>query len=135
MKKFFTQRKVQLIAAKPSPTAPNTTTVTTLPTSVSIPWQRILVSVFGIAVVMLQWRWATFHLYTLPVTSITAFTSITNNSLYAVTILVVFFVTGKVFFDWKNATVSQVIQQAQNVTEDITEHLPKPKSFDDPSID
>lgn len=133
MKQFFVQKKVQLVA-KPSPTTPTTTTVTTLPTSVQIPWQRITVSIAGIVVIMFQWRWATNHLYTLPVTSITAFTSITNNSLYTIAVLVVFFVTGKVFFDWKNATVSQVIQQAQNVTEDVTEHVVKPKYFDSEDV-
>lgn len=133
MKQLFIRKKVQLVA-KPSPTEPNVTTVTNLPTSVQIPWQRISLSIFGIVVIMFQWRWAVNHLYTLPVTSITAFTSITNNTLYTVAVLVVFFTTGKLFFDWKNATVSQVIQQAQNVTEEVTEHIPKPKFFDDPTV-
>jgi hypothetical protein len=123
MKKFFSRKTVQLV-----------TPPTTLPTSVQIPWQRIALSVVGISVVMFTWRWATFHLYTLPVTSITAFTSITNNTLYTVAVLVVFFVTGKVFFDWKNSTVSQVVQEAQNITEERTERIVKPKEFDDPSI-
>lgn len=134
MKKFFVQRKVQLVAAKPAPDEPDKTTVTTLPTSVQIPWQRMILSVFGITIMFMIWEHATNHLYTLPVTSIAAFNSITNNTLYTVAVLVVFFVTGKVFFDWKNATVSQVIQQAQTVTEDVTEHLPKPKSFDDGTV-
>ena len=83
---------------------------------------------------MLMWRWAVFHLYTLPVTSVSAFTSITNNSLYAIAALVVFFTTGKLVYDWKNQTVTEVVQATQNITEEHTERVIKPKHVDDESI-
>lgn len=74
-----------------------------------------------------MWRWATFHLYALPATSIAAFTSITTNSLYVIGALVVFFVTGRLVYEWKNQTASEVIEQAQSFVsdskEEVTEHI------------
>lgn len=103
-----------------------------------IPWQRIGLSIFGIAIIIFVWWWATKHLYVLPVTSITAFSSITTNSLYVIAALVIFFVTGQLFYTWTNQTTSNIIQEAkqyfekQDVT--ITQRTVAPKYLDDPSI-
>lgn len=94
-----------------------------------VPWQRICLSLLGIMVVMFQWRWATNHLYSLPAASVVSFTSITNNSMYVIGALVVFFVTGKVFYDWKMNTVQTITQEVRSTFDDIA-----PKHFDDPKI-
>ena len=90
------------------------------------PWQRTTLSVFGIFIIQLTWRWAVGHLYTLPSTSITAFTSITNNSMYTVSAIVIFMVTGKLIYDWKNQTVSEV--------KEISTPRVDPKDVDDPAV-
>lgn len=97
------------------------------------PWQRLLLSILGIMILMTEWRWAVNHIYALQQTpaALTAFTSITNNNMYAIVVLVVFFVTGQVFFNWTNATTSTITQEAKSL---IEEHIPKSKHFDDPPI-
>lgn len=124
MKKFFTRKTVQ-VEIPPA---------TVLPVSTSMPWQRIILSLVGIVIVFTIWERATAHLYSLPITSVTAFTSITNNSLYVVAALVLWFVTGKLIYDWKNSTVSQVIQEAKTITEEKTERTIPPKAFDDGTV-
>lgn len=89
----------------------------------SVLWQRLVLSVLGIGIVVGMWRWATFHLYTLPEHSITSFTSITNNTLYTIASLVLFFVTGKIFFDWKNQTASTVVESAQHTFDTIKQDV------------
>lgn len=70
-----------------------------------VPWQRLALSLIGITIIIFLWRWATFHLYTLPPTSIVAFTSITVSTMYSVAFLVAFFVTGQAWTaSWTNAT-------------------------------
>lgn len=125
--KFFKTDKRTLVVPTPADN-----TAITVPTMMGIPWQRMLVSMLGVLIIMGVWRLAVMHLYSLPsAESITAFTSITNNCLYTIAALVVFFVTNKLVFDWKNSTVSQVVQEAQVITETIV----KPKHFDSPEID
>jgi len=104
-----------------------------------IPWQRITLSVLGIVIMFVEWRWATNHLYTLPVTSITAFSSITTNCMYVIAALVIFFVTGQIFYNWSNATTSNIIQEAKQYFEtkkdvEIHEKIIAPKYIDDPAI-
>jgi hypothetical protein len=102
------------------------------------PWQRFTVSILGIGVILFEWRWATNHLYSLPVTSISGFTSITTNAMYTIAVLVVFFVTGQVVWNWANQTTSNIIQEAQSyfAKEDttITTREIAPKYLDDPAI-
>ena len=81
------------------------------------PWQRIALSLIGIVIILAQWRWATYHLYALPEHSITAFTSISNNAAYVIGALVVFFVTGRLVYEWKNQTVSDVVEHTEHVFE------------------
>lgn len=78
-------------------------------------------SLIGVAIIAAMWRWATFHLYVLPEHSITAFTSITNNASYVIGAIVVFMVTGRLIYDWKNSTTASVIQQA--IHEKREEHI------------
>lgn len=95
-----------------------------------VPWQRLSLSILGIAIIMTEWRWATNHLYSLPPTSIAAFTTITVNSLYVVGALVVFFVTGRLVYEWKSTTTNELVSRIDQVYE----HVPAPKHFDDPKI-
>ena len=90
-------------------------------------WQRLTLSLFGIVIVAAMWRWATFHLYALPQYSIAAFTSITNNASYVIGAIVIFMVTGRLVYDWKNQTISQVIEK------DVSGRV-DPKDADDPPI-
>lgn len=87
------------------------------------PWQRLTLSLLGIAFVFLMWRWATLHLYVLPPHAIVAFNSITNNAFYVLGALVIFFVTGRLVYEWKNQTVSTVIDQAENIFEKREEKI------------
>lgn len=84
-----------------------------------VPWQRITLSVTGILIIVGMWRWAVFHLYVLPDHSIVAFTSLTNNSMYVIAALVIFFVTGKLVYDWKNTTATSLIDTANHVSQDF----------------
>ncbi len=77
-------------------------------------WQRLALSMFGILIVVGNWRWATYHLYSMPETSVAAYQSITNNSFYVVGAIVVFMVTGKLIYDWKNETRS-IAETAVNI--------------------
>lgn len=124
--RFFKSANHTLVVPTPSDN-----TAITVPTETGLPWQRIVLSLSGIFIIFTIWERATNHLYSLPVTSVAAFTSITNNSMYVIAALVLWFVTGKLIYDWKNSTVSQVVQEAQVVTETIV----KPKHFDSPEID
>lgn len=86
-------------------------------------WQRLGLSLMGIGIVVGMWRWAVNHLYVLPDHSIVAFTSITNNSMYVVAALVIFFVTGKLIYDWKNTTATTLSDAASHITQDIKSQI------------
>jgi hypothetical protein len=98
-----------------------------------VPWQRLALSILGIAICLFEWRWATEHLYSLPAGAIAAFTTITVNSLYVVGALVVFFVTGRLVYEWKATTANQLVTQVTD-TYALSTTVPPPKAFDDPSI-
>lgn len=87
------------------------------------PWQRLSLSLLGIVILVGMWRWATYHLYSLPDHSIAAFTSLTNNTVYAIAALVIFFVTGRLVYEWKNQTVASVVEQGQHLFEHKEEKL------------
>jgi hypothetical protein len=95
-----------------------------------VPWQRLSLSLLGIVIMVALWRWSVNHLYTLPPTSIAAFTSITTNCYYAVAVLVVFFVSGQLVWSWINSTSSSVIQEASTAIG----YVPKPKYFDSDEV-
>ncbi len=82
-----------------------------------VPWQRLALSLLGIVIVSGILEIATLHLYSLPDHSIAAFNSIINNGLYVIGALVLFFVTGQVFYSWKNETMSSVVEQASHIIE------------------
>lgn len=103
------------------------------PPAARFPWQRMLLSIVGIVILLSEWRWAVNHIYALQQTpaALTAFTSITTNNMYAIVVLVIFFVTGQVFFNWSNQTVSTITQEVKTA---IGEHVPGSKHFDDKKI-
>lgn len=88
-----------------------------------VSWHKLAVSLLGIAIIVGIWQWATWHLYSLPAASITAFTSITTNCFYTIAMLVFFFVTGKVLVDWKNISTTAASQLGQVVDEHRTEQI------------
>jgi len=87
-----------------------------------LPWQRMALSCLGITIVLLMWRWAVWHLYSLPEHSMTSFTSFTNNAFYVIGAIVVFMVTGRLVYEWKNQTASTVVETAQHLSERINEN-------------
>ena len=91
------------------------------------PWQRTALSVLGIAIVAGMWRWATYHLYSLPSAALAPFTSITNNSFYVIGSIVVFMVTGRLVYEWKNKISSDVVINT------IEKQL-RPKDIDDGTV-
>lgn len=82
------------------------------------PWQRMTLSLLGVVIIAVNWRWAVTHLYSLPEHSIAGFTSITNNAAYVIGAIVVFMVTGKIIYDWKNKTEAVV-----NVTSEVRDEV------------
>lgn len=82
-------------------------------------WQRMVLSVFGVLIIQFTWRWAVAHLYTLPPHTIAAFVTLTTNTMYTISAIVVFMVTGKLVYDWRNTTEA-VANVASTVTEQIS---------------
>lgn len=80
---------------------------------------RLLLSAIGIATILGIWERATNHLYSLPQKAYSSFTSFTNNAFYVIGVIVVFAVTGKLVWDWKNATVSAVTQATEIISKKI----------------
>lgn len=86
-------------------------------------------SLLGIAIIFFLWRWSTNHLYTLPEHSIAAFSGITTNALYTIAAIVIFMVTGKLIYDWKNA--STVVTEVKQVVQ----RRVQPKHVDDGTVE
>lgn len=120
-----------------------TTTTTTVPTPpkatdpiVKVPvkvhrtWRRVAISVFGLVILVINWRWAVAHLYTLPERSIAAFASLTQALFYTVSVIVVFLVTGLTFFSW-TASSSIATTIAQQLTGTTTKTETKSKNAND----
>ena len=97
-------------------------------------YHRILLSLIGVLVIILTWMQAIPHLYKLPPHSMASFTTITVNSQYVIGAIVIFMVTGRLIYEWRNNTASQVITQSDHIIQDITERTPAPKHFDDDTI-
>jgi len=108
----------------------------TLPAFRPIVSQRFLISLIGIILIQISWRWAVAHLYTLPPEALAGFVSITTNTLYITGAIVIFMVTGRLVYDWKMGTsqIQEVISRADTIKEEITERIIKPKHFDDGEI-
>ena len=98
--------------------------------------QRFLISLIGIILIQISWRWAVAHLYTLPPEALAGFVSITTNTLYITGAIVIFMVTGRLVYDWKVGTsqIQEVISRADTIKQEITERIIKPKHFDDGEI-
>jgi hypothetical protein len=95
--------------------------------------QRLVISLVGIALIQISWRWSVAHLYSLPPEALAGFVSITTNTLYITGAIVIFMVTGKLVYDWKVGTsqIQDVSSSVQRIKEEITEYIQKPKNFDD----
>ena len=95
--------------------------------------QRLVISLVGIALIQISWRWSVAHLYSLPPEALAGFVSITTNALYITGAIVIFMVTGKLVYDWKVGTsqMQDVSSSVQRIKEEITEYIQKPKNFDD----
>jgi hypothetical protein len=98
--------------------------------------QRLVISIFGISIVQLSWKWAAEHFYSLPPEAFAGFVTITTNSMYVTGAIVVFMVTGRMVYDWKMGTtqVQEVVSSVAKVREEITQRIQKPKHFDDETI-
>jgi len=98
--------------------------------------QRFLISLIGIILIQISWRWAVAHLYTLPPEALAGFVSITTNTLYITGAIVIFMVTGRLVYDWKMGTsqIQEVVSRADTIKQEITERIIKPKHFDDGEI-
>jgi len=98
--------------------------------------QRFLISLIGIILVQISWRWAVAHLYSLPPEALAGFVSITTNTLYITGAIVIFMVTGRLVYDWKMGTsqIQEVASRIEEINEEITEKVIKPKYFDDGEV-
>ena len=65
-----------------------------------IPWQRLTLSLLGVLVICAVWRWAVWHLYTLPEHSVDAFAKITVATMQWIAGIVIFMVTGRLVYEW-----------------------------------
>ncbi len=76
-----------------------------------------MLSVFGILIIVVMWRWSINHLYTLPQYAIAAFTSLTTSAFYTISVVVVFLVTGLTFFSWSQSS------NIQTTVQSLVDHL------------
>jgi 5-methylcytosine-specific restriction endonuclease McrA len=83
-------------------------TVTTTSESTPQPrtWRHLTLSLLGIIIILIMWRWSVGHLYMLPAHSIAAFTSITTNAFYTISAILIFLITGHLLYNWSNATTA-----------------------------
>jgi hypothetical protein len=86
--------------------------------------QRFLISLIGIILIQISWRWSIAHLYTLPPEALAGFVSITTNTLYITGAIVIFMVTGRLVYDWKMNTsqVQDVVSKVDRITEVLTQN-------------
>lgn len=98
--------------------------------------QRLAISLIGIILIQISWRWSVAHLYSLPPEALAGFVSITTNTLYITGAIVIFMVTGKLVYDWKMGTnqIQDVASRVDKIKEEITERVVKPKYLDDGAI-
>jgi len=99
-------------------------------------WQRLVLSIIGIILIELSWRWSVCHLYTLPAPALSGFVTITTNAFYVIGAIVVFMVTGKLIYEWKMGTsqIQNVSSSFESVSKEITKRVPKAKYYDDEQI-
>jgi acetyl-CoA carboxylase carboxyltransferase component len=95
--------------------------------------QRLIVSLVGISIVQLSWKWAAGHFYSLPPEAYAGFVTITTNAMYVTGAIVVFMVTGRMVYDWKLGTsqVQEVVSTITRVKQDISEKITHNAKEDD----
>lgn len=96
-------------------------------------WQRLLLSLLGVAVIGLCWFVAVQHLYTLKPEALASFTTITTNAFYVIGAIIIFMVSGRLIYEWKNQTVSQIIESGEQRYEEAKRSY-APKHFDNDEI-
>lgn len=94
-----------------------------------LPWQRLLLSIIGIALVGITWHVAIQHLYTLKPEAFAPFTTLTINAQYIIGAIVIFMITGHLVYDWKMTTEEKV------VTEMEKKIIRRPRDFEGPDIE
>lgn len=97
-------------------------------------WQRLTLSLIGIALIVATWMQAVSHLYKLPTPALASFTTITVNSQYVIAAIVIFMVTGRLIYEWRVGTTSQIVETGEQITEEIIKRVPAPKHFDEEEI-
>ncbi len=100
-----------------------------------VPWQRLALSLIGIATVAGMWRWAVLHLYTIPEHAVVAFSSVTNNAFYVIAAIVVFMVSGKMIYDWKHQSATTLLDQAEHITQKIKEERKEERKEESVHVD
>ena len=93
-------------------------------TNLPATWQRLVLSVLGIILIQISWRWAVAHLYTLPKEAYAGFVTITTNSFYVIGAIVIFMVTGRLIYEWKIGTsqVQNVASRVEKITHVLTQN-------------
>ena len=83
-------------------------------------WQRLFLSLIGVALIGACWHEAVQHLYTLKPEALSAFTTITTNAFYVIAAIVIFMVTGRLIYEWKHNTAAQITQSISHAINDDT---------------
>lgn len=81
------------------------------------PWTRLILCLLGQAVLYGTFCDAMRHIYALPTEKLTVFCTITVNYFYATSVLVVFAVAGKMVWDWKQTTATELVNKAETLFE------------------
>lgn len=97
-------------------------------------WHRMVLSLVGLVIILGSWMLALPHLYKLPPAALASFTTITVNAQYVVGAIVIFMVTGRLVYEWKVGTASQIVESGEQITEEIIKRTPAPKHFDEEDI-
>lgn len=97
-------------------------------------WQRLTLSILGIICAMVVWQISIDRLASVRPDSVSAFTTLTVNTQYVIAAIIIFMVTGRLIYDWKNSTASEVVTSTEKVIQEITDHTPAPKHFDEEGI-
>lgn len=82
-------------------------------------WQRLSLSLLGIGIITWLWHHAVLHLYTLPGSSVAGFTTITTHAFYAVAVIIVFMITGRLVWEWA-ASSSSIVNVASQAAASAT---------------
>ena len=96
-------------------------------------WQRLTLSIIGIVCAMVIWEISIEKLAWIPDAKTSAFTTLTVNTQYVIGAIIIFMVTGRLVYDWKNSTTSEVVTQTEQIFTKA-ERIPAPKHFDDNTL-